>query len=265
MKVRTLPAHTFLLALLVAACGCAATTGPRSERSEVLQAATAACLAGQYEPAVRQYTDFLASQPPASLAAEGYLGRGNAYYRLSRFALAEADFADAEKLARDHGIRAQANLGRAHAIFAQERYRESEKMYLQMLRSYKGLVPQDEATYRLGVALARQGNWDDAAIYLQDVVTRWPNGEFAKLAAAKLPSVRERTFSVQVGAFTKRTLAESEVKKLQQKGFPGEVAPIDLDGVPGFAVRSGRFSTWSAAGDHAARLEQAGFSTYRLP
>ena len=268
MKVRKFPGLCCVFAALTMAAalaGCQTTSGTAGGRPALLESATATYLAGDGEEAIRLYTDFLGSQPSTAQASEAYLGRGTAYYDLGRYRLAEADFANSERMARDRGVRARAMLRLAHAIFAQDRYAEAAKLYMRVLRSHKGYVAQDEALYRLGIALARQGQWEDARAYLEDVLSRWPNGEFAKLARAKLPCVMGRHFTVQVGAFTKRELAETKVGELREKGFQGEVVPIDMAGVPGYAARSGRLATWAQAQDHAGRLERAGFSTYALP
>jgi len=254
-------------AVLAAAalCGCRGAPAAGGPTPPLLEDATATYLAGDNLEAIRLYSDFLRSRPSGDQAAQAYLGRGHAYYGLSRWRLAEADFENARKLARDRSVKAQATLGLAHTAFAQDRYGEAEKIYMEVLRSHKGYVPQDETMYRLGIALARQGQWEDAAGYLQEVLNRWPDGEFARLAKAKLPSVLERHFTVQVGAFTKRPLAEARLEELAQKGFQGEIVAIEMDGVPGYAVRSGRLSSWVRATSHAVRLEAAGFSTYALP
>ncbi len=257
-----------LLLILVPAaclfCGCV-TGGGRVERPVLLETATATYLAGESEEAVQLYTDFLGSGPEDAPAAEGYLGRGNAYYKLGKYGLAESDFSGSARLARDRNVKAQATLGLGHAVFAQERYDGAEKIYMLVLRKYRGYVGQDEVTYRLGMALARQGKWDDARIYLYEVISSWPSGEFAKRARAKLGTVAEGFFTVQVGAFTNKVLAEAKAKELERQGFGATVAAIDIDGVPGYAVRSGRFATWGLGSEHAAKLEGAGFSTYRLP
>jgi tetratricopeptide (TPR) repeat protein len=254
----------FLALVAAAVAGCATGRGASGD-SAALETATATYLAGEYDEAAKAYTDFLASDPSTALQAEAYLGRANAYYRLARYDLSEADFRSAERITRDRTVKAQATLGIAHSLFARERYGEAERLYLRVLSAFKGFVPRDETTYRLGMTLSRQAKWADGQHYLEDVVLNWPSGEFARLAKAKLPSVRDRTFSVQIGAFTSKALAESEAGKLKAEGLPGEVVSIDMDGVTGFAVRSGRFATWAAAGDHAEILERAGFSTYRVP
>ncbi len=263
--------RAFVLLLVISAClvtvpssGCrsASYAGPSSD---LLESATAAYLAGDYDSAVREYTDFLGSQPRSAEASQAYLGRGNAYYGLGRWRLAQADFENARSITRDRAVRARATLGLAHALFAQESYEEAQGVYMEVLRVHRGHVPQDEASYRLGISLARRAQWQDASDYLREVVSRWPQGEFARLARAKLPCVAQGRFTVQVGAFTDRRLAERRLEELRAGGFEAEMAEIDMDGTTGYAARSGRLSTWAEARSHAARLESAGFSTYLLP
>lgn len=255
----------FLAASAALLAGCAFTSGPSHERPALLGDATAMYLAAEYEDSVRAYTDFLGSQTSPALMAEGYLGRGNAYYKTARYLLAEADYRNAERLARDRSLRADATLGLAHTLFATERYGAAQKVYAKVLRSYEGLVAMDETTYRLGLAQARQGRWNEAVGNLEKVRKRWPAGEFARRAEAKLPTVISRKFTVQVGAFTNRQLAVSKVEELKDRGLAGKIVEIDLGGVPGYAVRSGGFTTWAAAGRHAERLAEQGFAIYRLP
>ena len=194
-----------------------------------------------------------------------YYARGISHERQEHWDQAEADFRNAQRLTRANSVKADATLGLAHALFAQERYGESQKVYTMVLRSYEGLVAMDETTYRLGLAQARQGKWDEAQRNLRKVAERWPAGEFARRAEAKLPAVISRKFTVQVGAFTNRQLAESKVEDLKEKGLAGRIVEIDLGGVPGYAVRSGGFTTWAVAGKHAELLDGKGFATYRLP
>ena len=263
---RALAARLFFLAASAALfAGCVSTYGSSHERPALLGDATAMYLAGEYEGSVRAYTDFLGSQTSPALMAEGYLGRGNAYYKTGRYLLAEADYRNAERLARDNSIRAEATLGLAHTLFATERYSAAQKVYAKVLRSYEGLVAMDETTYRVGLAQARQGKWDEARRNLEKVKKRWPAGEFARRSDAKLPAVMSRKFTVQVGAFTNRQLAAAKVQELKDRGLAGTIFEIDLGGVPGYAVRSGGFTTWAAAGRHAELLERQGFETYRLP
>ncbi|MCD6405072.1 MAG: tetratricopeptide repeat protein [Planctomycetes bacterium] len=258
----------YLLYLVMVLAGAVALAGCQpsySAANRAVEQAAATYLAGDNEEAVRLYTDFLGSNPGSALSAEGFLGRGNAYYKLGKYTLAESDFRSCAGMARDRSVKAQATLGLGHAVFAQQRYSAAEKIYLKVLRSYRGLVAQDEVSYRLGVALARQAKWDDARIYLNDVVSRWPSGEFARRAKAKLACVTGRYFTVQVGAFTSKKLADAKAAEIDAKGFEGRVQPIDIDGVPGYAVRSGSFAVWQGACAAATKLQNAGFSTYTLP
>lgn len=265
MKTQYIPGNIrplWLLLVAAALAGCQGATGPAPVE---LETATATYLAGDNDEAVRLYTGFLGRNPHSPFAPQAYLGRGNAYYRLAKYPQAEADFRQAAGSARDTSVKAQATLGLAHALFAQNRYPAAEKTYRRVLKNYTGIVASDEVMYRLGMALARQSKWDEAAARLNEVVAKWPSGEFARRASAKIASVMERSFTVQVGAFTSKALADKKAAELVAGGFQPRIQRINMDGVPGYAVRSGSFGTWPLACAHAAALENAGFSTYTLP
>ena len=256
----------FLPAVIAAAVwGCAQTQSSQQQRPAMLQTASTNVLTGNYDEAVTIYTDFLGTGPAPQLMAEGYVGRGNAYYKLGRYELAEADFRAGLSIQCDRATRAQATLGLANSVFALENYEGAEKVYRQIPRLYQGLVPQDEVTYRLGLSLARQGKWDEVRQLLEQVAADWPGGDFARSAKAKLAAVNGRVFTVQVGAFTNKTVAEKALGELKAQNFPAALEPIDIGGVPGYAIRSGRFTDWKAVSDHAEKLKAAGFPVYKLP
>ena len=253
------------VALAAAFSGCARQRVAQVERPKQLQEAATFFLAGQYDQAVTLYTDFLGSNPSPALMAEGYVGRANVYFKLGKYDLSEADFQAAIPPAADRPMKAQATLGMANSVFAQERFERAEGIYRQILKSYVGLVPQDEVTYRLALAVARQGRWNESKQLLEQVIGSFPNGDYAKVARAKLAAVNDRYFTVQVGAFTNKAMADKAVAELKAKGLAAAALPIDIDGTPGFSVRSGQFTTWAAATEHADKLKAAGFQVYKLP
>jgi tetratricopeptide (TPR) repeat protein len=257
--------YTVLMTLIaVAVTGCAGQQGRAAEPTALQNAATA-LVGGDSNQAVTLYTDFLGTNPDSPKAAEAYVGRGNAYFKLEKYDLAENDYNAALSRTRDKAIKAQATMGLANAASAQERFGDAEKLYRQALGSFGGQVPQDEATYRLAIALARQGKWDEAAKDLESVQSQWPSGEYAKYAKAKLPAVKAKAFTVQVGAFNKEAQAQAAAKQLEAKGLPSRIDSIDNDGVTLYAVRSGSFQTWQEAAQQADKLKKAGFAVLRLP
>jgi tetratricopeptide (TPR) repeat protein len=263
-KILSIIVCTALFAL--ASTGCGGTKGNRAAEPPLLQSAATSLLGGDANQAVTQYTDFLGTNPDSPKAAEAYLGRGNAYFKLEKYDLAEADYKSALDKASDKTVKAQATMGLGNAAVALERFDAAEKIYRQVMSAYGGVVPQDEVTYRLGLSVARQGKWDDAYKYFDKVVTSWPSGEYAKYAKAKLAVVKDKAFTVQVGAFTNKALADAAVKQLTAAHMPARIETISSDTVQLYAVRSGSFPTWQAASEHSAKLQRAGFkSPARLP
>jgi tetratricopeptide (TPR) repeat protein len=255
------------LAVVLAAsiAGCAGQRGVREEKPVLLMTAGTNFLAGKYEQAEIDYTDFLATEHRPELTAEAYIGRGNVYYKLASYERAYNDYSAAFSMTKVKDLRGQAMSGMAASIFAQERYDTSEKLCRDLLRMYQGVIQQDEITLRLGLSQVRQSKWDEGAESLEQVIAKWPSGESAATAEAKLPPVKEKFFTVQTGAFTNKQVAEAALKDLKAKGFIGTLEPINIKGVAGYAVRSGHFSNWQATAEHADKLKSAGFSTYKLP
>lgn len=258
-------AYTAFAALLaVAATGCAG-QGSRAAQPALLQQAATALVGGDSNQAVTLYTDFLGTNPDSPQAAEAYLGRGNAYFKLKKYSLADMDYQSAVAKATDKTVKAQATMGLGNVAAATDHYDIAGNIYRQVLSSYSGQAPQDEATYRLALSLARQGRWDDAAKLLEKVTSEWPSGEYARYAKAKLAIISGKTFTVQVGAFNKKEPADKAAAQLKAKGFPARIDTVSGDGVTLYAVRSGSFATWQEATQQANKLKGAGFSTFRLP
>ncbi len=252
----------FVVSLAVAAalCGCAGNAAARKgAEPTLLESAATAYLARDYATAVTQYTDFLGTNPGSDRAAEAYYGRGNAYFGMGRYDLAESDYREAASQSKERNTRALATMGLGNAAMAQGRFDAATKVYKQVMSQYSGSVPQDEVLYRLGLSCARDGKWDDAEDNLQQVITAWPSGEYARLARAKLAAVKTRSFTVQVGAFSSRQLADQASRRLLDAKLPSRIEPVEADGVTLYAVRSGSFATWSAATAHATKVRAAGF------
>ena len=114
---------------------------------------------------------------------------------------------------------------------------------------------RSEALYQQGVALQRIGKFDEARIALQRCIDT--AGSIKYSAQASLRLQYDPWFSVQVGAFLKKSLALKQATRLQDTGFPAEIRMPGRKGSPLHRVLSGRFQERSAAQQHASRIQAA--------
>ena len=114
---------------------------------------------------------------------------------------------------------------------------------------------RSEAFYQQGVALQRLGRFDEAREALQSCLNLAGSGKHSAQATLRLQY--DPWFSVQVGAFLKKSLALKQSTRLQDAGFPAEIRMPGRKGSPLHRVLSGRYRDRSSAQQHASRIQAA--------
>ena len=114
---------------------------------------------------------------------------------------------------------------------------------------------RSEAHYQQGVALQRMGRFEDAQLALQKCLDLDGSGKHSAQATLRLQY--DPWFSVQVGAFLKKSLALKQSTRLQDAGFPAEIRMPGRKGSPLHRVLSGRYKDRSGAQQHASRIQAA--------
>lgn len=108
----------------------------------------------------------------------------------------------------------------------------------------QGKEPSDQARFRLGCVLQRQGRWKDADVQFDRVVYSFGETKLGKLAARRTHCT---AWTIQTGAFEKQHHADQSVERLRAKNLPA-VRQASLYGSrPLFLVQVGRFPTYEHA------------------
>jgi len=248
----------FSAVLMIFVSSCAWFAPPKPIKDPDFLAAEKQLLSENYTGAVRGYSRYLSAHGKGREAADAYYGRGMAHYALKEYSLARLDFERCLKNQPSKEIRAIALLRLAECAMIQEDFAAAEKAYKTILKEAPDAFGEDEILYRLGIACLRQAHWDDAEKYLGRLIREFPHSPRRTLAQEKMPGV-ERYFSVQVAAYTKRSVAEQTKEKLRRKGFDAFIQIVTRDGQTYYCVRSGKFQYWSQVKRHAADLAAAGF------
>ena len=114
---------------------------------------------------------------------------------------------------------------------------------------------RSEASYQQGVALQRLGRFEEAQVAFQNCLQLGGSGKHSAQATLRLQY--DPWFSVQVGAFLKKSLALKQSTRLQDAGFPAEIRMPGRKGSPLHRVLSGRFQERNLALQHASRVQAA--------
>jgi len=245
--------------------GCAEKEATVRERAQY-QEASRLYLAGRYAQSAQRSREVAVGSLNGDLRARASLLEGRSYLAMRHFLQAEGAFRRglAGTFIRDE-IRAGLLLGLADSLYGQERYIEAATQYLKGLNKYEGLIPADEATYKLAVASWRAGRWQEAREYFTRLLARYPESPRIREAKRWLAS-SEQAFSVQCGAFATKAFAQRLVEELKTKGFEPALVPITTsDGRKLTAVRVGSYRTWGEAARVRTRVQEAGFEARVVP
>jgi len=209
-------------ALAGSTLGCDGPVSPEGRR--LLQAGHAAYLRGEDAAAEEATTRFLQLHPRLEESAEAYYIRGLARCREGRVQAGKEDLSAALRLGRRPDLLARAHLALGNLAYDAGRLDQAWTHYRAVLDNVAaGSAPADQAMFRLGSILQRQGRWDEADHYFYRVMHLFDGMELARRSAAR---VRARRWSVQVGAFATAGAAAELTKRLRAAGLP---ARTDLE------------------------------------
>ncbi|MEI7835130.1 MAG: SPOR domain-containing protein, partial [Planctomycetota bacterium] len=123
--------------------------------------------------------------------------------------------------------------------------------------------PADRIYYRTGAALQRMGKWEEAAVEFHRVMELFKSSPLAAQAARR---VNATGWTIQVGAYKIKSVADQAAAKLRQSGIASDVRPT-AEGGQGlaFLVQAGSYSTYEEAGQALGRIRQSNRDAFISP
>jgi len=146
----------------------------------------------------------------------------------------------------------------ADSFYLAGEFESAESAYKRLLSKFKNGDYNTFCYLRLGVSLRRQGKWDEAEKYFYRIVKDYPIS--LEISDAKKFLKKDKFFTVQAGAFSKKENALKLVETLKRKGYYTSFEKVyDKDNIL-YKVKTGKFSTKVMADNEVLRLERDGFS-----
>ena len=240
--------------------GCNGAVSP--EGRKLLLAANSAYQGGDDAAAVRACSRFLQMHPRAQEAGEAHYVRGLAQARQGTTAAAQDDLLAALRFAKRKDLIALVHAKLGELAYNAGDMAQAETHYRAVLpNTPPGAPPADEAMYRLGCVLQRQGRWQEADQFFFRVIHLFEGKEMAKRAALRVQAVR---WSIQAGAYTTVDAAEDLKKQLAAAGLPARIDRELREGRLLRLVRVGSYPTYAKAQadlDRAQRVRHDSFIT----
>jgi tetratricopeptide (TPR) repeat protein len=255
-----------LIALLPGCGGC-----PRLPEEQYVDGA-GLFLAGHHRASARELRLFLLDHGDSPYACDAHYLLGAMALEQGRTREAESHFHSALIAPRNEQMEANAAVGLARCFLRRGEHRQCIAACLDFLGDHPASPRADEALYVLAQGYEGDGQTARARSYYRQVRDRFPSGAWAPKAAARLggeapgpTAAPGGRFSVQVGAFAKRSTADEHARLLRGRGYPTLVAPLRAGGRTLHAVRVGPYATRADAQRIAARLKADGFDAIVKP
>ncbi len=234
--------------------GCNAAISP--EARGYLRAADTSFRRGDDRAAIEAGSRVIRMHPQAEETSEAYYIRGLARCRIGlakrRKELVRAgknDLLTALKLARRKDLIARVHCRLGDLDYQSGDLDASGGHYRAVLRhTPAGAKPADEAMYRLGCILQRQGRWGDADLMFNKVAHLFDDTPLAARAEERVYAVR---WSIQAGAMSNVAVAKKLRQRLRSAGLD---ARIDLELRNKRTVRLVRVGSWRTYGQAQANL-----------
>jgi len=249
------------LACVGAAAGCHGTVSP--EGVKLLRASDAAYRRGDDAAAIDSATRFLNLHPRLQESGEAYYVRALAKKRTRRTAEAKSDLQAALGLAKRNDLLVRVHHALGELAYAAGDMTAAEKHYREVVaRNPAAAPPSDQALYRLGCALQRQGRWAEADSYFTRLTHLFDDSALARRAEDR---IRAKQWSIQVGAFANADAARRLERKLLAQGLPART-DIDTRKVKLLRfVRIGSYATYRAAEAELERVRKISSDAFITP
>jgi len=237
------------LGWLVVLVGC---TGPMSpEGRKFLEAGHRAYVGGDDKQAIESTSRCLLLHPRVEEAGEAYYIRGLARCRSGERASGEADLLAALGVAKRKDLLALASTKLGNLAYRLNNMKEAEARYRAALaQGAPDAPPADQAMFRLGCLLQRQGRWGEADVQFDRLIYYFDDSELARLAKQR---VRAQRWSIQAAAVIHGSAAADFQSRLRRAGL---TARVDLELRDGRMVRLVRVGSYSTRAEALADLKR---------
>jgi tetratricopeptide (TPR) repeat protein len=223
--------------------GCVAL--PETARNEIVQA-DRDYAAGDYRSARGRLDRVIDDYPRRAETAEAYYIRGLCHARLERRSDAVVDMTRCIELSRRNDLSARARTTLGGIAFDLGRYDEAKRHFAQAVDELPPEPPADEAYYEYGVALQREGDWEEAAIQFSRLLHHFPSSRHADDARRRF-NWRNPFFSIQCGVFGEDSSADELVRNLANHRLTARVEKEARGGRTFSVVYLGRYRTHALA------------------
>ena len=224
--------------------GCAPDMGGRARRALLL--GYEAYGRGDNQAALRYSSSFLTTHAYTDGAGEAHYLRGLAADRLGDRPTARADWMLALKRTRSDDVRAHVFLAFGDVAYESDNLPMAEKMYRKSLSlARQRREPAQHAWYRLGHVLQRRGRWRDADECFGRLIEHFGESDRATQARRRLHA---GAWTIQAGAFARKSNADALARKLSRRGLAAATAPRHATGRDVHHIVSvGRYDTYEQA------------------
>ncbi len=250
-----------LLLCVAVAGGCDGTVSPEGAR--LLQESDLAYRRADDASTVELTSRFLELHPRLRQSAEAYYLRGLARKRQGRTDQAKDDFQAAVSLSGRVDLLARAHLSLGEIAFEAGDMAKAQEHYAEIVEiNPSAAPPSDQALYRLGSILQRQGKWRQADARFMRLIRLFDGSELARRAEDRARATR---WSIQVGAFADIEGARQFQRKCRAAGLD---ARMDLDLRGGKLlrlVRVGSYPRYELARANLERIRKVGKDAYITP
>lgn len=185
--------------------------------------------------------------------AEAYYVRGCARMRQGNRAQAVADFEQAVAKSRRAELTARAKASLGCVAVDNGDYAQAVDEFASAVDLLPQRPPLDEILLRYAIALQRTGDWARARMVLGKTITGF-RGRPTEAEARRLFGWPNDYFSIQCGAFNRRSNAEKLKNELRQSGWPAEVHTDIVGGRGIYYVWLGQYATYAQAAEALPRI-----------
>ena len=146
----------------------------------------------------------------------------------------------------------------ADSFYLNGEFESAESSYKKLLKHFKDGDYNTICYLRLGISLRKQGKWDEAEKCFKGIIKDYPTS--LEVSDARKFLKKDKFFTVQAGAFSKKENALKFLETLKRKGYYMSLEKVyDKDNIL-YKVKTGKFSTKAMADNEVRRLERDGFS-----